>query len=334
MHILVTGATGGLGRNAVEFLLKNGLRVTATGRNQQIGAALSQLGAQFVACDLARVDALSLASLVKNVDAIWHCAALSSPWGGKAAFEASNISATEQLLTAAGEAGVQKFVHISTPAIYFDFEHHYNLTEDFCAAKPANEYARTKLLAEKKVMLAAAQFPNMHCVMLRPRAIFGPHDQVLIPRLQAIMQRKNGRLPLPRGGKTLIDMTYVENVVHAMWLASHAANIPSASVYNISNGQPAQINNVLNKLFVGALKQKMQIVNVPYPLVAGLAACAELLAKISKKEPSLTRYSAGVMAFDMTLNIGHAKKLLGYTPIVNMDEGISRTAHWLKNNHG
>lgn len=334
MHILVTGATGGLGRNAVEFLLNIGLRVTATGRNQKIGAELTRLGAQFISLDLSAAEKQTLASLVNNVDAVWHCAALSSPWGDKAAFEASNITATSNLLEAAGIAGVQKFVHISTPAIYFDFKHHYNVTENFVAAKPANEYARTKLLAEEKVKLAAVQFPNMHCVMLRPRAIFGPHDQVLIPRLQAIMQRKNGFLPLPCGGKTLIDMTYVENVVHAMWLATNAANIHTASIFNISNDQPGQINDVLQKLFVEALNQKMQIVNVPYPLVAGFAASAELLAKISKKEPSLTRYSAGVMAFDMTLNIEHAKKLLGYTPIVSMDEGILRAANWLKNKHG
>ena len=334
MHILVTGATGGLGRNAVEFLLKNDLRVSATGRNQNIGAELTRLGAQFISLDLSSANTQALARLVNNVDAVWHCAALSSPWGDKTAFEASNINATTNLLAAAGKANVQKFVHISTPAIYFDFKHHYNVSEDFVAAKPANEYARTKLLAEDKVKLAAAQFPNMHCVMLRPRAIFGPHDQVLIPRLQAVMQRKNGRLPLPRGGKTLIDMTYVENVVHAMWLATNAANIPTASIFNISNGQPTQIFDVLQSLFVNALNQKMQIVNVPYPLVAGFAASAELLAKISKKEPSLTRYSAGVMAFDMTLNIEHAKKLLGYTPIVSMDEGILRTANWLKNKHG
>jgi nucleoside-diphosphate-sugar epimerase len=313
MHILVTGATGGLGRNAVEFLLNIGLRVTATGRNQNIGAELTKHGAQFISLDLSAAEKQTLASLVNNVDAVWHCAALSSPWG---------------------IAGVQKFVHISTPAIYFDFKHHYNVTENFVAAKPANEYARTKLLAEEKVKLAAVQFPNIHCVMLRPRAIFGPHDQVLIPRLQAIMQRKNGFLPLPCGGKTLIDMTYVENVVHAMWLATNAANIHTASIFNISNDQPGQINDVLQKLFVEALNQKMQIVNVPYPLVAGFAASAELLAKISKKEPSLTRYSAGVMAFDMTLNIEHAKKLLGYTPSVSMDEGILRTANWLKNKHG
>jgi nucleoside-diphosphate-sugar epimerase len=332
MHILVTGATGGLGRNAVEFLLKSGVRVTATGRNVQVGAALNKHGAHFVACDLSNADASTLASLVNNVDVVWHCAALSSPWGNREAFEASNIIATERLLTVAGNAGVQKFVHISTPAIYFDFKHHYNVAEDFCAAKPANEYARTKIIAETKVAQAAEKFTNMHCVILRPRAIFGPHDQVLIPRLQAIMARKNGRLPLPRGGKTMIDMTYVENVVHAMWLATNLVNIPSASIFNISNDQPELIANVLQKLFVGALKEKMHIVNVPYKIVAVAAASMEFISNFTKSEPSLTRYSAGVMAFDMTLNINHAKNLLGYQPIISMDEGILRTAKWLLEN--
>jgi nucleoside-diphosphate-sugar epimerase len=332
MRILVTGATGGLGRNAVEYLLKQGVTVRATGRNLAIGRALSDLGAEFIAVDLAHATLQLQDALVNQADGIWHCAALSSPWGATNLFEDSNINATANLLDAAGRAGIKRFVHISTPAIYFDFTHRYDIVESFQAKVPVNEYARTKSLAEEKVHAASQKFPELRMVVLRPRAIFGPYDQVLMPRLMHMLTIKNGRLPLPRGGRTLLDMTYVENVLHAMWLATIKDSLPSGLTFNITNNEPDQIAVVLEKLFVRELKRRMKIVDVPYPALAIGARVLECFSRITKKEPRLTRYSAGVLAYDMTLNLDRASTMLGYVPPVALDEGISRTAFWLKQN--
>ena len=85
--ILVTGATGGLGRNAVDFLVARGQRVTATGRNPDKLAELARLGISSHSADLAESP---LGKLVSGKNAVWHCAALSSPWGPHAAFHAAN----------------------------------------------------------------------------------------------------------------------------------------------------------------------------------------------------------------------------------------------------
>jgi nucleoside-diphosphate-sugar epimerase len=332
MRVLVTGATGGLGRNAVEYLLKQGIAVTGTGRNAAIGQALSDLGATFVAADLAHATSQVLSTLVAQADAVWHCAALSSPWGATRLFEDSNVHATANLLDAAGRAGVKRFVHISTPAIYFDFTHRYDIIESFRAESPANEYARTKALAEEKVRAVSLRYPGLRTVILRPRAIFGPYDQVLMPRLMHMLATKNGRLPLPRGGRTVLDMTYVDNVVHAMWLATANDHLPSGLTCNITNGEPAPIAFVLEKLFVRELKRRMRIVDVPYRALALGTEVLECISKLTRREPRLTRYSAGVLAFDMTLDLDCARATLGYVPAVALDEGISRTAFWLKKN--
>ena len=329
MRILVTGATGGLGHNAVEYLLKHDVAVRATGRNPAIGGALADLGAEFIAADLAHATPQALAELVVGMDAVWHCAALSSPWGTPRLFEDSNVKATANLLEAAGRSGVKCFVHISTPAIYFDFTHRYGIVESFRAKTFVNEYARTKASAEEEVRAASVKFPGLRTTILRPRAIFGPHDQVLMPRLMHMLAARRGRLPLPRGGRTMIDMTYVDNVVHAMWLATMKDSLPSGLVFNITNDEPDQIAVVLEKLFVGELKRRMEIVDVPYRAMAFGAGVLECFSRMTRKEPRLTRYSAGVLAFDMTLNLDHAKSMLGYAPPVALDEGIARTASWL-----
>lgn len=332
MKILVTGATSGLGRNCVDFLLKNNVEVACIGRNISEGKILTNAGATFNAIDLSNEDSLNRLNLFKQFDAIWHCAALSSPWGKSEDFDRHNIKATINLLDFARKANTQRFIHISTPAIYFDYKHRYEIDESFRAIIPVNDYARTKLEAEQHVLQAATNNKDIHYTILRPRAIFGPYDRVLLPRLLALLKQNNGKLPLPRAGETLIDMTFVGNVVHSMWLATNSTSISSGNIFNISNDEPAKIINVLEKLFVNELNYKMRVKNVPYPIASIAAKLLELNSRFTKKEPKLTSYSAGVLAFDMTLSIERAKSVLGYKPVFCLDEGIKLTAKWLREN--
>jgi len=331
-RILVTGATGGLGRNAVRALLADGCRVRATGRDRAAGAQLAAAGADFVPLDLAHADAAALAPLLDGVDVVWHCAALASPWGPRADFVRANVDATHALVGAAAAAGVARFVYVSTPAVYFDFRHRYDVREDALAARPVNHYAATKLEAEE-IVRAAGAASAMRCAILRPRAIFGPHDRVLLPRLLDLHRKFGGTLPLPRGGRTVLDITYVDNVVHALRCAGSAALPAGTPVYNVSNGDPVELRDVVVRLF-GALGRRHRIADVPYPLMACAARVAEGIAAVRRKEPSLTTYGIGALAFDMTLDIGRARGELSYAPPVGVVAGIQRTAAWLKEYHG
>jgi nucleoside-diphosphate-sugar epimerase len=135
--------------------------------------------------------------------------------------------------------GVRNFVHISSPSLYFDYHHHRDIQEDFRPHRFANEFARSKAASEEVINLLAQANPHTRFTILRPQSLFGPHDKVFIPRLAQMMQHY-GSVLLPRGGSALVDMTYYENAVHAMWLASQPAcdHLPSARAWNISNGEP------------------------------------------------------------------------------------------------
>lgn len=332
-RVLVTGATGGLGRNAVDALLAQGIVVRASGRNAAIGRVLAGQGAEFVALDLATATPAQAAQLLHAVDTVWHCAALSAPWGAAADFVAANVSATQRLLEAAGAQGVRRFVHVSTPAIYFDYCSRFDVPESYRPATYVNDYARTKAQAEDLVQRAVQRFAHMQCVILRPRAIFGRYDQVLMPRLSRVLNQRRGRLPLPRGGRVTLDVTYAENVVHAMWLASTAAMLPSGAAFNITNHEPVLLRDVLQALFAEALQRPFRIVTLPYPLLAGAAHAMQALARFTGKEPALTPYSIGALSFDMTLDNTQARQVLGYAPPVMLSEGILRTAQWMRQ-HG
>lgn len=108
MKILVTGATSGLGRNAVQSLLQSGVLVVATGRNREVGKSLTNAGAQFVALDLTEATEDDCARLIEGCDAVWHCAAKSSPWGDKTAFWLANVKATHTLAQAAGRLNIPR----------------------------------------------------------------------------------------------------------------------------------------------------------------------------------------------------------------------------------
>lgn len=138
MKVLVTGATSGLGRNAVEYLRRQGIKVRATGRNKAMGCLLEKMGAEFIHCDLTNLISSQAKAMLADVDVLWHCSGFTSPWGTEEAFELANVRATRRLGEWAAAYGVERFIHISSPAIYFDYHHHRNVDEDFRPIRYAN----------------------------------------------------------------------------------------------------------------------------------------------------------------------------------------------------
>ncbi|MGN6653692.1 NAD-dependent epimerase/dehydratase family protein [Trinickia sp.] len=332
MKTLVTGATSGLGANAARYLAAQRQAVRATGRDRRAGQALEAEGIEFVPVDLANAAAKDIDRLLDGIDVVWHCAALSSPWGRYEDFHQANMTATTRLAERAAQRGVRRFVHISTPSLYFDYRHRVDIPETFRPARYVNHYANTKAQAEASLRAIALSYPGTTVAILRPRAIFGPHDRVLLPRILRVLRERDGRLPLPRGGVARFDLTYVENVIHAMQLATTREDLPSGEVFNITNGEPATLRDVLAAIFV-PLGVAYRIVALPYPVLDAAARAMEAYASLSGAEPALTRYSVGTLNYDMTLDIEKARRMLGYQPIVPLSEGIELTVRWIQS-HG
>lgn len=146
------------------------------------------------------------------------------------------------------------------------------------------------------------------------------------------MMRHYGSVLLPRGGDALVDMTYLENAVHAMWLATQKQDLPSGRAYNITNMEARPLRTIVQKL-IDELGIKCRIRSVPYPMLDIIARSLEHFGNKSAKEPVLTHYGVSKLNFDLTLDTTRAETELGYQPIITLDEGIRRTALWLKD-HG
>lgn len=326
MHTFVTGGTGFLGRHVVTRLRAAGYPVTFTGRNTATGQALAaETGARFLALDLAAATAVAqLREWLAGVEAVVHSAALAAPWGDYRDFYAANVEATQQLLSACRAARVRRLVHISTPSVYFEFRDRLNISErEPLPARPVNHYAATKRLAEDAVVACAAEIET---VLLRPRALFGPWDTAVLPRLLRVAER--GTLPLLRGGRALIDVTWIGNAVEAVWQALHVTGLPSGSVYNISNGEPLTARELF-ELVSQELGLSVRLRPMPYRLATALAAGAEWwAARVSHREPRVTRYSLALLAYSQTLDISAARRELGYKPAVSVAAGMRQYAAW------
>lgn len=322
--VLVTGATGFLGGAVCRLLARRGWRVTGMGRNEAAGRALVRDGVRFRRASLEHPE--TIAGLCEGHCAVVHCAARSSPWGTWQEFYAANVIATANLLRAAGEARVRRFVHISTPSVYFDYRHRFDLTENSpLPARPANAYAATKLLAERLALAASAR--GLPVIVLRPRAIFGPGDTTLFPRLLRAAGKQ--RLAIIGDGRNLADLTFIENAAEAVACALLAPSTCQGQTFNITDGGPVVlwefITSLLAQLGLPTPRRR-------WPLAAALAlgTLGEGMGRLVGREPAATRFSIGMLGYSQTFDIAKARAMLDYHPAVSTGEGARRLVERLR----
>ena len=181
MNILVTGGTGFLGQHLTKALLDKGHTVHLMGRTFTQVDALVSAGAIPVKVDLRDSEAVVLAC--QQIDAVYHVGALSAPWGKEADFHAINVGGTQAVLMGCLAHNVKRLIYISSPSVVFDGHDQHNVTENIpYPRKFASVYSLTKKLGEDLVNEASQR---VETVIVRPKAIFGPGDQSLLPRLIA-----------------------------------------------------------------------------------------------------------------------------------------------------
>jgi nucleoside-diphosphate-sugar epimerase len=248
-----------------------------------------------------------------------HLAALSTPWGRRHDFLATNVEGTRRVLAAARAAGVRRLVHVSSPSVTFDNRDRRGVTE--AEPRPArflSAYQESKALAEDLVRAAT----GLETVIVRPRAIFGPGDTSLLPRLLA--RARTGRLRIVGSGHNLADLTYVDNVVDALLLAR---DVPGAAgrTYLIANGEPVVLWDFIATCLRG-LGLAPPTRHVPFQLAFALAGAAEALHRAlpALGEPPLTRYTVALLGRDQTIDLTAARRDLGYAARVSLAEGLDR----------
>lgn len=323
-NILVTGATGFLGSRLIEHLLEReqDSHIIATGRKFSSDNKFTSPKLKYQLGDLSDHDFVK--SLFENkIDVVINCASLSSPWGSRQTFRRANIETQHNLICESERSAIKRFIYISSPSVYFNFKNGINIKEgDKLPNNMVNQYAITKHEAEVLLRKSALEY-----VILRPRALIGRGDTVIMPRL--IRSHKQGRLKIMGDGKNLVDLTSVNNMVEAIRLSTFTPHVNED--YNISNGAPVNLWDSINEV-LDAIGLEKITTKIPYPVLFTIATLMELKAKIFKDsmEPVLTKYSVGVLAKSFTFDISKAREKLKYQPLQSTSEAIHEFASWYK----
>lgn len=322
MKVLLTGATGFLGFRTLERLSINPAieKIIATGRTIKHTHFVAHEKVNYQLGNLTDLDFVR--HLVGQADCIIHTAALSSPWGKYEDFESANVQTQKNLITAADELGISRFIYISSPSIYFDAKDRINIREaDPLPEKFFNSYAATKWMAERELMQSGLAY-----IILRPRALIGRGDTIIMPRLIHAFQV--GKLKIIGEGRNLVDLTSVANMAHAIEQSMIVDEAGLNQSYNITNGEPVYLWDAIEQV-LSLLGHRFTKKKVPFAVVNLLALWLEWKSKITNfKEPVLTRYGVGTLARSFTMDITKARNLLKYAPKVTTHEAMKEFAEW------
>ncbi len=309
---LVTGAAGFIGRSIAAALLKRGEAVRGidsfiTGKRANL-AGLEDM--EFIEGDLA--DPAVCAKACVGVEIVFHEAALASVPRSVADPVSTNrncVDATLNLLVAARTAGVRRVIYAGSSSVYGDtptLPKHEDM-----APNPISPYAVAKLAGEH-YLRSFTRVYGLETVTLRYFNVFGPFQDPTshYSGVLAIFCRRMlaGEQPTIYGdGEQSRDFTFIENVVAANLLAASApAAKVSARMMNVATGSAITLNQV-------------------FAILCGLTAYSG--------EPAYAAPRSGDIKHSLA-DIGRARELLGYIPLVDFREGLRRTVEWYKTTQG
>ena len=328
MRALVTGGNGFLGLYIVEQLVARGDLVRVLSRRPH--ARLNELGVEWMQGDIR--DASTVAAACRDIDVVFHVAAIPGIWGPWRTYYETNTLGTQNVIDACRKLGVPRLVYTSSPSVVFDRGPQENIDETTpYPARHLCHYPHSKALAEQEV-LAANGRDGVATVALRPHLIWGPRDNHLIPRL--VQRARAGRLRRVGDGTNLISVSYVENAAAAHLQAADALALDSAvagQAYFINEPQPVNLWQWVDEL--------LAIAGVP-PVRKRISARAAwrvgavlegIYATLRLPgEPPMTRFLAAQLSCSHYYSIAKAQRDFGYTPVVSFEEGMRRLEPELK----
>ncbi len=319
--ILVTGATGFLGRNLCEHLVHAGYPLRALARPTSDTHFLEELGVDVATGDVC--DQASVRAAVAGCDAVIHAAARFRLWGPPEDFEDINLWGTRNVLAAAYELHVERFIHISTIIVVGPQPSGTVITEDTpYGPYHGDNYARTKMGGER-LALSYAEI-GLPVIVLRLGALYGPWGHYAFNRLFFEEFLRGWRVQVHHG-RHITFPCYVGDAAAAIEAALTRGRL--GQVYNVSGQSIShrEANQTVSRL---AGKSSWRL-NVPGGVMVNFARLLEFIALFTRREPFYPLNLAPYVFDDWVVNSDKARRELGFQP-VSFEEGARRTLDWYR----
>lgn len=317
--VLVTGASGFLGRALARRLLERGLTVRALVRREP-REWLGEDRLQVVVGNLGDPEIVDHA--VAGVETVFHVGAAMR--GGREHFQAGTVWGTRNVVEACLKHRVRRLVHVSSLSVLDHAGHRpgARVTESW-PLEPSPEkrglYTQTKLEAERIVLQAVTE-RGLHAVILRPGQIFGPGAPSYVPSGTIAL---GGRWLVYGAGKFLLPLVFVEDVVDALLLASEADVEPGA-IFHIVDPAPVTQREYIN-LCLRSPHRPTAVHYVPRPVLFALAAGVEALGLLLRRPLPLSRYRVRSLKPLSDIDCTAARAALGWQPRIGAWRGLRST---------
>ena len=268
-------------------------------------------------------DIQSLRAAVQGVERVYNCAALAADWGGRDAFYGANVAGVRNLAEVALEAGVKKFIHVSTTDVYGHPDYPADETAPFRLR--GWHYGDTKIEGEQVVWEYHRRY-SLPVTVVRPVNIYGPRSTTFV--LEIVDLLKQGSMIHIGNGRKPAGLTYVTNVVDVLLRAADSEN-SVGQAYNASDGSDVTWRKYVDRLaeITGVSSPRLVI---PHRLAYFTGWAMEKIYGVLriKARPLLTRMAAELFSTDQGFPIDKARRELGYEPEVDFDEGMRRVEVW------
>jgi nucleoside-diphosphate-sugar epimerase len=316
--VLITGANGFIAGHLAQRLLSEGCRVRGTARRPEAAGWLAGQGMDIVQADL--LDREGLLRAARGCGAVVHAAA----WTGGPELPPeqawrTNVDGTENVLAAAAVAGVERFVYVSSVAVYG--LNRAPLIDESAATPPVGQlYPDSKIAAEGLVRES-----GLSTVIVRPASTYGPRGTAWTAGpVEAI---KHNRLTLLGRDDGFVTPGYIDNVVDGLWLTLTEPQAEGGT-FNLCDDRAVTYREFY--LAYARMLGRSSLPTVP-AWSARLARTrpANLARRLAGKQ-TIGPWSLHFRLNPSRFSVERAKRVLGYEPKIDFAEGMRRTEMWLQ----
>jgi len=310
MKIAITGATGFVGAHLVRHFSAQGMKVIALGRQANPPKALKKF---------ASWEQVDISKEFPNIEAdiLVHAAGLASDKGSYHEFYESNTRGTQKIFEAfSGE----HFIYISSASVYPTSGKILN-ESDTADFDTLSNYGKSKILAEQYLKENADS--KKRVTALRPRAIYGTNDRVLLPKILGLF--KNHKIVVPGKMNIEISMTHISNLIQAVEKTKENQS-KHFEIYNVVDGQTYMLRKVVKTLIDTMFKTDAPVKELPLGLVSFLCNITDTC----RIPFPITKQSLDYISKPCILDYSKIREDLGYKPNTDFYQELGRLHCWVR----